>query len=280
MLNNFVLGGILMDKMTIWSILFVSFPEAILVVLTVLALTGYKDALNFKKIDIVLKLLLTASLFVAFIVFSRTISIMVAQAIILNLIFMYLLFAIVYRVNLLGLLLGVLLVMIISIVGDGVSFAFSKVFFNFGLEQVFKNDFYRFAIALPARLLQIILLYIVCKIRVLNFSIVKMSISEILKIILFFFILISSIVSLESVLRNSSNDILVLGKLCINILITFIFSFWIFYSMSKLQKKEYLKDSMKNIELQHIKQLLEEGKTDYVIQLLDQTLNDKLFLKK
>lgn len=64
-------------------------------------------------------------------------------------------------------------------------------------------------------------------------------------------------------------------KLFFGTLITIMLTLYTIYYISKLSKKVFVNEKMRDFELQRIKSLLKSGQAEYVIELLDNTESER-----
>ena len=195
-----------MDKMSLLSILFVSIPELVLLVITTLTIAGYKNVMNFRDKNNLIKLLLTAVLMVI----SSTIGRAVLPLVTLNFLVMLLLYPLImisiYRHRVLFTILGFLFSLVILIVGEAVFVSIFLKIINISLQEAQSSDILRILSTVPVRVLQLFALISVCRVRNISLSVTKLSLDEWMQITLFGFMIISSMISIESGLKNLSNN--------------------------------------------------------------------------
>lgn len=258
-----------MDKMSITSILLVSFPEAILIVISTLTIAGYKDILNFKEKKNFLKLFLCSLIMIIFSVVCRAILPLAT----LNFILMAALYPIIiysiYHYRVAPTILGVIVSLVVLMLGEAVSITTLLKTIGLSLESVYLSNILRVLFSLPTRLFQLITIIIMCKLRNINLSFIRLSLNEWFQIILFSFVILSSMFSIESGFKNIDRDINTITKLIVNIFIAIIFSFWMILNIFRVKKRSKINEKINTFELKRIKNLLLEGHTEHVIKLIN-----------
>jgi len=264
-----------MDKMSIWTILFVSFPEELLIVLTTLVLIGYKDFLNFKKSENIFRLLFSVILMVIFACTGRMLLPSISLNSLVSFIAFTLILTITYRIRLLSSFFSILTAFIVIIVGESTLLVAIMKLFNISLQVFLTNDAIRILVTLPERLLQIMIILIISRIKNTNFNKISLSIDEWIQISLFSMVIIGSMISIEAGFKNINHDHYTITNLIINICITISFSAWTIYKIFKIRKKTIISNRIRDFELKRIKKLLIEGYTNHVIELIDSTLKER-----
>lgn len=264
-----------MDKMSITSILLVSFPEELLMLLTSLVLIGNRESLDFRNKKNFFKLLIASSIMTACAVIGRSLLPYTTANFILQLIIFYITFIVMYRYRIPASALATVLSFLTVAIGEVLILGPTLNLLNISIEQVYSNDFFRILISFPARFFQILVIALVCKKKEINLSMVKLSIDEWVQVTLFCFMVISSMVSMESGFRNINRDFGTILKLIINICIAIIFSCWMAYKIFKTKKESVLKQKIRKFELQRIKKLLLDGHTEHVLQLIELALKER-----
>lgn len=263
-----------MDKMTIWSFLLVTLPEVLLIVATAMSFTGYADLFNFKYRSGVLKLLYTALAGSVIIALSRA----YAPAAIINLTIVAvsfpLLLLIVYRRSFFTTFLGYVAAQITVLVPEAFSSVFMLKLLGLTYEQGLADDFFRFIVTLPVRLCQLMALLLICRAKRININTGGIPRDELIKQLLFGLMIISSLISIESGIKNLDSDFNTMLHLIINIILITLFSSWTVFSIFKLRKRKAIDEKIRDFELKRIKKLLSEGYTDHVIELIDSTLKE------
>jgi hypothetical protein len=268
-----------MGLLPFWSTLFVSFPEELLIVIITSAAAGYKEVFNFKSINNVLKLLVSTSLMVLcsiivqFLIPSFTIGFMVQSVIFFTIIIS------VFRYNAVSCILGFLLSSAVIIISEALFASMIIKLMNISELDVRSNSIYLFLFSIPDRLMQILTMIVIAKVRKISLRITKLSIDEVVPLILYCIMTISSMFCVEVSIWNKSNSVNSTVFLILAVLITVLFSSWLIYKIFVVKKNSMMKDKMHEIELEHVKQLLAEGKTDYVIELIELTLREKALFK-
>lgn len=268
-----------MDKISVWSMLFVSFPEELLIVLITLAAAGHRDVLNFKNKKNILKLLTSSSVMVVSTVLCRSFLPSATLNFILQFVLFYLIIITIYRYRIFVCIPSFFLSISIIIISEALFVSPIMKLFNLSLQHIYENDFLRILVFLPDRISQLIVILIICRLRNISLSVLKLKRDQYIPIIFYFLMVISSMTTIESSLKNPSNDFATTFKLLINVIFAIGFTFWAIYNMFSLRKKILIKENIHDIELHHVKQLLEEGKTNYAIELIDFTLNEKGYYK-
>jgi len=264
-----------MDKMTVTSIILVSFPEMLLILITTLMIAGYKDVFNFKDKKNIWKLSASVLLMLFASVFPRAILPVVTYNFILMLILYPLIITLVYRSRIMPTILGTLLSLAIIVIGESTLFSMSLKLFNLSLQQVYSDDFIRFVITLPIRLLQVIVIVVISKYKKINFITAKLNIDEWIQIMLYALMTISSMLSIEKGLKNIQKDYFTITSLIVNVLIAVIFSTWTIITIFKKRKKTLIDKKIHDFELMRIRQLLSKGYTEHVVKLIDATIEER-----
>ena len=266
--------------MNVLSILCVSFPELLLVVLTTLITAGYKDALNFKDTKNIYRVLLSAIILTIFSVAFRPFFPLLIYNVILAIFLYPLIIYIVFRHKIsshkiLPIVMGVLLSIATLIIGEAIVVSSVLKIFNISLETTHINDLLRITISLPVRAFQVLVIIILSKVRNINFSTLKLSTEDLIQTILFGLLIISSMISVETGLKNINRDYKTITTLIVNICIIVLFSTWIIYRLFKLKNRSLISRKIHDFELERIKSLLDEGYTDHAIELIEQTLKER-----
>ena len=260
-----------MDKMSVVSIVFVSLPEAILVFIIILTVAGYIEALNFRDRKHIIKIFFASVFSVIFSVALRSFLPLATLSFVIMFLLYPIIMLIIFRSKLLSTILGTVLAFSIFIIGELICTIFMNIM-NFSLSQVYSNDAMRIFISLPTRIIQIIAVIIICRIKNISFKMDRLNAEQWIQLILFIFMIVSSMVSIESGLNNINRDTKTIVYLMVNILIALVFSSWTVYNIFRLRKKNLIDEKIRNIELERIRKLLAEGCSEHVIELIDLTL--------
>ncbi|NLC68610.1 MAG: hypothetical protein GX754_07485 [Clostridiaceae bacterium] len=264
-----------MDDMSVVSILCVSFPEEILVVLTTLIIAGYKDALNFSIRKNILKLLLTSIILTVISVAFRPFLHLFIYNVIIALVFYPIVIYFIFKHNIFQAFIGVLLSIVVLIIGEAILLSSTIKLFNISLEIAYSSDIIRFLISLPVRIFQVFVIIILSKVRNIKFHAIKLTTEELVQTILCGLLIISSMVSVEKGLKNIKRDVATITVLIVNICIIVIFSAYLIYRIFTLKNHYVISRKIHNFELERIRNLLKEGYTDHVIELIEETLNER-----
>lgn len=263
-----------MDKMSMWSVLFVSFPEEILFVIITLSAIGYKEVLNFKKAQNVMKLLLASSIMVLSVVITHSFVDLITFNGFIQILMFYLAIISVYRYKILNTLLGHAFSYVVLIFGDVISVVISTQVLGVSLEAIYADDLTRLLVSLPTKIVQVAAILIICKLKKIDLKLFSVKFDDFMSAGMYLLIIISSALSIETAIRNSSNNISDSIRMGVYTFIIVMFSTWLIFKFSKLKKNEFMKDNMHDVELHHIKHLLEEGRTEYALELITQTLEE------
>jgi hypothetical protein len=266
----------------VWHLLFVSFPEELFLILIVLAMAGKKEAFDFTKIR---NIFLPIMMSVCFITVTEAANYLGVQDTYKLLLIFVTLFAsvfFVYRINIGICLLSCALSVLVIIIAESVFLTLIAYSFDMMLDQMQRNTVVKFVCTLPERILQITVLIILLKFKsvpVKRFD-KKLEVKDWMIIGLFVIAMISNMKSIESGIKQLHYDPLNLAILISNIIIMIILTVSLVYKVILLQKKVTLKAGMHNVDLFHIRTLIEEGKSDYAIQLIDMTLDQNDYFKE
>ncbi|HHV98311.1 MAG TPA: hypothetical protein GXX36_01855 [Clostridiaceae bacterium] len=264
-----------MDKMSVTSILLVSLPEMILIVITALMIAGYKDILNFKDKKNIWRLFIASSLMCLF----STIGRMLFNSITTNLLVMMVLYPLivylVYRYNIISTICGVLVALVPLLLGEAIFVSLLLKITNMPISQVYASNLLRIAFSLPIRICQLLAVILISRLKNYNLSMVKLNVDEWIQVVLFVLMISSSLSSIESGFNNLNKDYNTIIKLIINVLIAVLFSSWMIYCIYKIRRKSDIDKRINYFELKRIKKLLEEGYTDHVINLINIKLHEE-----
>ncbi|NSW91623.1 MAG: hypothetical protein HPY74_13280 [Firmicutes bacterium] len=264
-----------MDSMTIRSIIFVGFPEMLFIVLTTLTTAGYKDALNFKDMKNIYKILLSSALItIVSVTFRSFVPLLIYNVILATFIYPLIIYAI-FRYKLFPIIMGVLLSLVILVIGESIAVSSILKILGISLEITYSNDFLRILVSLPVRVFQLLGIIILSRVRNINFYALKLSTEDLIQTILFGLLIISSMISVETGLKNIERDFKTITTLIVNICIIVIFTTWMVYKWFKLKNRSLISRKIHDFELERIKSLLKEGYTDHVIELIDETLRER-----
>lgn len=265
-----------MDKMSIWSALFVSFPEELLIVIITLASTGYLGVLDIRNKKNAIKLFSTAALMVITAVVLRSIINSMTIEFVIQTVLFYVEITVVYRYKIFASILGFILSYIVLFFCESVVLIGLMNLLNLSFEDIYKNDILRLLFSLPDRVFQIATVVVICKVRKINLRVVRSSIEIWAIAVLSFLILSNFVSSVEPVLLNRTKTSAgFIPELILSLIIVISYSLWLVYNMVSLKMTGSIRENMHDVELNHIKQLLEEGKTDYAVELIELTLRDR-----
>ncbi len=264
-----------MDNMSVWQILFISFPEELLIVITTLAIAGYKDVLNFKDKKNLFKLLISTTLLVISTVLGRTFLPFLALNTLIQIFVYYLIIILVYRYKFIACIYSLFFSILIIFIGETILFYLPPVLFNISLTQIVQKSFLRFIFTLPTRILQIIVVFLIFKIKNFNTTLIKLSKKEFLNMIIFLSIFLTNMYLIENTLKNSPIDSSPEINIMISISITGIYFIWLLYNIISLRNQVKLKNKLRDFELNAIRKLLTEGNAEKVMSLIDIALNRK-----
>lgn len=264
-----------MDKMSLLSILLVSLPEEILFVVTTLTVAGYKDVLNLKEKKNFIKLMLASILMVLISASCRLLLPLSTFSSYAMLVLFPMVIILVYKQRFLPSILGFLLSITVLVICEAALLSPFLKLLKITLQDVHSSDMTRILASIPVRALQLLVAVIICRIKDISLSTVKLTIEEWIRIALFGIIILSSMVFIESGLRNLQHDSKTMLHFIINICVAVLFCSWMFCSIFKLRKRRQIDEKIRNFELQRIRKLLAEGHTKLVIELIDTTLNNK-----
>lgn len=263
-----------MDKMSVSSILLVSFPETVLTIVSALIIAGYKDVLNFKEKKNIIKLFTASSIITLCSAFGRQ----VFNSITINLFFtinIYLLvICFVYRHKIAATICGVLVSSIPVLLGEAIFVGIFLKVANILISHVYANNILRILLSIPVRTCQILVIIFICKLRNIDLRSIKFNINESIQIILFILMILSSLLNIESSFLSITRDYQAILKLIINLIITMSFSGWLVYSIIKIRQKSEISKKLNKFELKRIKKLLEEGCAEHVINLINIKLDE------
>ena len=269
-----------MDKMSVWSILLVSFPEEILVLVTTLAAAGYKDVLNFKRRKNVILFLSALILMVASAVGGRAVLPSATANFFLQALLFYLIIICIYKYRVIACIPSFLLAISVLVIGEAVFGSICLKLLNLTLDDVNSIDLIRVLVTIPIRLSQIAVVVIVCKIRNINVHINKLTTGEWISIITYCITVVLCMISIEVGVRNLNRDFETIIKLLLSVVIAVLFISWMIIKVFGMQKKITINENMHDVELYHVKKLLEEGRTEYAIELIELTLKDRGYYNK
>lgn len=264
-----------MDKMSVTSVLLVSFPEMLLIVISTLTIAGYRDILNFKEKKNLINLFLCSLLMTIISVACRAI----LPSATLNFILMAVLYPIIihciYRYRIISTILGIILSLIIIILGESIFITILLKVTGLSLETVYASNILRLLFSVPIRLSQLLVIALACKLRRINLKFVQLSVHEWIQITLLALMILSSMFSIESGFKNIKRDVNTIIKLIINVFIAIIFSTWMIISIFRIKKISKVNQKINNFELKRIRKLLIEGHTEHVIKLINTKLNEE-----
>lgn len=261
--------------MSVLSILCVGFPEETLLLFTILVTAGYKDALNFTSVKNVLKLLLASILLTIPTVVIRSFVELYIYNVILGLIIYPLPIYIIFKQKLHKIFIGVLLAVLVLILGEAVTVTPILQLFSIPLEKAQNSDLIRILLSLPVRTVQLLVIIILSKVKNISFHALKLSTEELIQTILCGLLIISSMISVEKGLRNITRDVATITVLIVNVCIIIIFSAYLIYKIFSLKSHSLISRKIHDFELERIRNLLKEGYTDHVIELIDETLKER-----
>ena len=264
-----------MDKMSILSIILVSFPEELLLVTITLAAAGYKDVLNLRVRKNLAKLLLTAAVMTITTVSIRSLLPYFSYTAAVTLTLMFFIIVIAYRFKPISCFLGYLLSVLILTAGDMIVLGIGMSLLQIPLETLYSSDFLRIIFSLPTRFLQIISIILIIRMKNLKLSFVRLRFDEYIQVILFLLMIFSSVYTVERGFGNLKNDFGTILNLIVNTVILVIFSAWMIVKIFMIRKRNLINKKVHDIELNRIKKLLEQGHTNRVIELIDLSLNSK-----
>jgi hypothetical protein len=263
------------DKMSLVSIIFVSFPEELLIVATTMALAGYKDLLNFRQKENLFKLLISASLMVAASVILRSVLPSLTMNAIIMLPVFYSIIILVYRHRPAACIPGFILSMLVLTLGDALFTSLLLKILNLSLKQVHQNDFLRILVYLPKDAVQILVLVFILNKKNINLQFKKLSLGRIIQLALFSLLLVQSMFSIEIGWKNIDRDFNTILILLINVLVVILFLLWVMLHIFRLEKKSEIDKKIYNFELERIKKLLQEGQTSHALKLIDLTIKQR-----
>jgi hypothetical protein len=270
-----------MDRISLWSALLVSYPEELLIVLIALAAAGYRDVLNFREKKNLIKLLLSVSLMVVSAVVGRVLVPSITLNSIIQAGMFYFIIIVVYRYRLLPCAIGLILSLSTLIGTEAIFGSMLTKIFHLQLSQLYPHLIAAILFSFPDRVVQILTLVLICKKKDISFKIEKLSLNELIPIILYCLMIISSMFSIENgisiMVTNSNSGSLntTLLSLTLNIGLAVIFCSWLIYNIFKVRERVALKDEMHDFDLQSILQMLLKGQVDHVIELIKQQLRDR-----
>jgi hypothetical protein len=198
---------------------------------------------------------------------------------IIQLVVFYLIIIAIYRYNVISCILGYVLSIAIYIMSEAL-LALVMNLFSMSVEDIYSSDIIRVLASIPERVVQIFSIVVICKLRNINLRVEKLPLKDFMSIVFFCGMIISSMISIESGILSKNNGIYIKCNLVINIFVAFVLCSWLIYSIFKLRKKLHIKENIYDVELHHIKQLLEEGQADHAIELIDLTLRDRGYYEK
>ena len=260
-----------MDRMSVVSILFVSLPEAILTFIIILTVAGYSEALNFRDRNHIIKLFSASVFSVILSVALRSFLPLATLGFVIMFPFYLIITLFVFKTKFLQTILGNIFSFLIIVIGDLMTAGFISIL-SFSLSEVYASDPLRIFLSLPARIIEIIAVIITCRIKNISLKVDKFSANQWIQLSLFCFMIVSSMISIESALSVINRDTKTTLHLMINILIALVFSSWTIYNMFKLKKKTVINEKIRNMELERIMKLLNEGCTEHVVELIELTL--------
>ena len=264
-----------MDKMSLVSILFVSFPEELLIVATTMAFAGYKDLLNFRRKENILKLLLSSALMVAAAVTLRSVLPSVTFSALLVIPLYFIIIILVYRYKPVTCIPGFVLSMIILFFADALFVSLFLKVMNLSLEQYLKSDLLKILSSLPKDSVLVLVLVFISYKKNIRLRFKKLSISRLVQLALFALLFVQSMFSAEKVWKSVSRAYNSTFILLINIFIVLFFLLWLFFYIFKLEEKSEINKKLNNFELERIKKLLKEGQSSHAVKLIDLTLKQR-----
>jgi hypothetical protein len=263
------------DKLSLFSIIFVSYPEALLIVLITLAAAGCKEVLNFRESKNLIRLTLTTLANVIMTVAFRAVLPYFTYTALVTYSLSFFIIVIVYRYKPLSCFLGFLLGVLTVMAGDVIVYVGILNFLGVSFETIHASDFLRLVASLGGRVLQLSALFVIIKVKNFNLQYVRLKSDEWIQIVLFMLMVLSSAYTIENALRILHTDFGAILNLLINTLILVIFSAWMVVKIFKIRKRTAINKKVHDFELNRIKKLLEQGQTDHVIELIDLALGIK-----
>jgi len=268
------------DKLSLFSIIFVSYPEDILILIITLAAAGYKDVINLKEGKNLIRLLLTSLAMTITTVAFRAFLPYFTYTFVVTLLLSFFIIIASYRYKPLSCFLGFLLSALILLVAEVLVYGVVLNLLGISIETVHSSDIYRLLASLGTRILQIACIFIILKIRNFKLQYVRLGKDEWIQIILFILMILSSLYTIEKGLRNVNSDYGTIINLIINICILLIFSGWMIFKIFKIRKRTIIEYKVHDFELNRIKKLLLQGKVNHAIELIDLSLDAKKEVKK
>lgn len=177
--------------------------------------------------------------------------------------------------KILHIIIGVFLSIVVLIISESILISSTLKIFHISLETAYNNDIVRILISLPVRTFQVLVIIALSKIRKISFYSLKFSTEDLIQTVLYGLLIISSMISVETGLKNIERDYKTITTLIINVFIIVLFSAWIIYKLFKLKTHSILSRKIHDFELERIKSLLKEGYTEHVIELIEQTLKER-----
>jgi hypothetical protein len=263
------------DKLSLFSIIFVSYPEALLIVLITLAAAGYKEVLNFRESKNLIRLTLTTLANVIMTVAFRAVLPYFTYTALVTYSLSFFIIILVYRYKPLSCFLGFLLGVLTVMAGDIIVYVGILNLIDVSYEVIHANDWLRLFASLGGRVLQLSALIVIIKVKSFKLQYVRLKFDEWIQVILFLLTILSSSYTIEKAVKSMQNDLSNILNLVINTSILLIFSAWMIVKIFKLRKRTILEQKVHNFELNRIKKLLEQGQTDHVIELIDLALGIK-----
>ncbi|MCX8129727.1 MAG: hypothetical protein N3I35_06470 [Clostridia bacterium] len=258
---------------SIWSVLFVTVPEQALMLITCLLVAGYKDVFSLRVEKNIVKLLGTVILMVIssilclrFIDNSNT-----TKSIALGIMFLMIIYT-VFRYSFFKCLGGLLVSSIIVIIGEAISYSIILSILNITSIDVYNfSTFSMVLISSPTRILQLVFLYFLLHSKKIKIEINKPSKNEIVLLSFCIAIIIMNMYQIEhfiTISRTKEDTLLMF----MNAICTTGFSLFCLMKLTSMEKKMVYQHLMHDFDLHRIKQLIEEGRTDYAAELIDLTL--------
>lgn len=262
------------------SALFVSFPEELLILITTLVASGYKNFTNLRLKSNIAKMLIATSLMV---ILSLTVNVFfdLSFRFLINTAIFYLIIALTYRKKFSSYILGFFLSLTVLTVS---TFIFAPLFLHIsGLsyEELYNSTFYKFIFSIPDRIFQTVALLAICKAKNINLKVIKFFAIDFVAIIIYYLMIAGTIFLLfeHMIYSDISNVKLALGVI-INLTVVIGSSFLFINRIIDLRQKIYLKETQHDIELDHLKKLISDGQVDHAVDLINETLSERGYYKK
>lgn len=257
--------------MTLWSVIFVSFPEAIIFVVTIMIISGYKDLGAFCTRKNLAKIIFSAILAVASLDIGRYFINSIYTYYGLEVISISLIIYTTFKFRIRNTLIGVINAFIITTICDVIILVISYLIFDITYERLQSSDIIRFLLFIPKSILHFITIILLIKFKRLDLITIRNQLKYLLYISILFFISLGAVFIGSSVFKN-----LVIAKYeGFSYLVIIIFGFYaiavllVFTYLTEEKKKRLMADKKRDGELERMKQLINEGKIDQVLDLID-----------